>query len=66
MTAGVPGGADGSRSAEEVIGSRIAKTDSDTGGATATDRILAGNAEILATTYVPERLPSQYLRRWRA
>ena len=25
-----------------------------------------GNAEILATTYFPERLPSQYLRRWRA
>jgi hypothetical protein len=25
-----------------------------------------GNAKILATTYVPERLPSQYLRRWRA
>jgi hypothetical protein len=24
------------------------------------------NAEILATTYFPERLPSQYLRRWRA
>ena len=22
--------------------------------------------KILATTYVPERLPSQYLRRWRA
>ena len=26
----------------------------------------AGNAKILATTYFPERLPSQYLRRWRA
>ncbi len=25
-----------------------------------------GNAKILATTYFPERLPSQYLRRWRA
>ena len=24
------------------------------------------NAEIPATTYFPERLPSQYLRRWRA
>src|SRR5438552_15607284 len=24
------------------------------------------NAKILATTYFPERLPSQYLRRWRA
>ena len=29
-------------------------------------RCTAGNAKILATTYVPERLPSQYLRRWRA
>ena len=27
---------------------------------------LAGNAKIPATTYFPERLPSQYLRRWRA
>ncbi len=26
----------------------------------------AGNAKIPATTYFPERLPSQYLRRWRA
>ena len=26
----------------------------------------SGNAKILATTYFPERLPSQYLRRWRA
>ena len=26
----------------------------------------AVNAKILATTYFPERLPSQYLRRWRA
>ncbi len=25
-----------------------------------------GNAKIPATTYFPERLPSQYLRRWRA
>ncbi len=24
------------------------------------------NAKTLATTYFPERLPSQYLRRWRA
>jgi LacI family transcriptional regulator len=29
-------------------------------------RRLPVNAEILATTYFPERLPSQYLRRWRA
>ena len=27
---------------------------------------LPGNAKILAATYFPERLPSQYLRRWRA
>ena len=30
------------------------------------DAELPGNDKILATTYVPERLPSQYLRRWRA
>ena len=30
------------------------------------DRTTSGNDKILATTYVPERLPSQYLRRWRA
>ncbi len=29
-------------------------------------RAARGTQEILATTYVPERLPSQYLRRWRA
>ena len=27
---------------------------------------IPGNAKILATTYFPERLPSQYLRRGRA
>ena len=26
----------------------------------------SGHAKIPATTYFPERLPSQYLRRWRA
>ena len=45
-----------------VIRSRIA-----TGGA---PKLVAakpaGKHKILATTYFPERLPSQYLRRWRA
>ncbi len=33
---------------------------------TALEMTTPGNAKILATTYFPERLPSQYLRRWRA
>ena len=31
-----------------------------------TEMVPLGNAKIPATTYFPERLPSQYLRRWRA
>ena len=68
-TSGLPGWAVGSRSVLEVIGSRIAKTSPATGRTARPEMAApegAGNAEILATTYVPERLPSQYLRRWRA
>ena len=49
-----------------VIASRIAGTGSSGPAAVGRDAMSAGNAKIPATTYFPERLPSQYLRRWRA
>src|SRR4029079_19452994 len=72
-SAWLSGGA--SDSAEAPRGTVIGPKDTGRlGGGPPADRIRSvrgpeatpGNAKILATTYFPERLPSQYLRRWRA
>ncbi len=50
-------------SSSVVIRTRIAGT---VGARPRQGRASSGNGKIPATTYFPERLPSQYLRRWRA
>lgn len=67
-SAGVPRGDPGRWALGTVMGQRIAEARRAAAGvgrapASSTG---PGHAKILATTYFPERLPSQYLRRWRA
>jgi hypothetical protein len=44
----------------------IAAKDTRSSGQTDPERFAPETQKIPATTYFPERLPSQYLRRWRA